>query len=344
VTPPRAVRTSAAAGEHDPGVVAARSRADDIERKGPALVLAAGTPISFGTASWTDPSLIAPGVFYPDRATTAEARLKYYSSLFSAVEVDSTYYALPTRRVAELWVERTPADFVFDVKAFGWMTGHAADSRRLPRVLQDALPNEIAEKQRLYAKDVPREIRDEAWRIFADAILPLYEAGKLGAVFLQYPSWVRPAEHSAEMLSRARRRLGELPVAVEFRHSDWLAPRHRERTLALLRDNGMTYVVVDEPQGFASSVPPDIAVTSPRLAVVRLHGRRGETWEKRGTSVLERFRYLYSEEELASWVPKIIEISGEAEHVHVVFNNCYGNYGTTNALEMARLVAQSVAH
>ena len=333
---------SASPGEHDPGVVAARSRADGIERTGAALVLAAGTPIRFGTASWTDPSLIAPGVFYPGRATSAEARLRYYSSLFSSVEVDSTYYALPTRRVAELWVERTPADFVFDVKAFGWMTGHAADSQRLPRVLQDALPNEMVEKKRLYAKDVPGEVRDEAWRIFSDAILPLHEAGKLGAVFLQYPSWVRPAEHSAEMLSRARRRLGELPIAVEFRHSDWLAPEHRDRTLALLRDNGMTYVAVDEPQGFASSVPPDTAVTSPRLAVVRLHGRRGETWEKRGTSVLERFRYLYSEEELASWVPKIIEISGEAEQVHVVFNNCYGNYGTTNALEMARLVAQNV--
>jgi uncharacterized protein YecE (DUF72 family) len=326
---------------HDPGVAAARSRAGDVERKGPALVLSNGTPIRFGTASWTDPSLIAPGVFYPDRATSAEARLRYYSSLISAVEVDSTYYALPTRRVADLWVERTPADFSFDVKAFGWMTGHAADTQRLPRVLQDALPNEIADKKRLYAKDVPRAMRDEAWRIFADAILPLHESGKLGAVFLQYPSWVRPAEHSAEMLSRARRRLGELPIAVEFRHSDWLAAAHRERTFALLRENGMSYVAVDEPQGFASSVPPDTAVTSARLAVVRLHGRRGETWEKRGTSVLERFRYLYNEEELAGWVPKLIEISGEAEQVHVVFNNCYGNYGTTNALEMARLVELS---
>ena len=69
------------------------------------------------------------------------------------------------------------------------------------------------------------EIRDEAWRIFVDAIRPLHDAEKLGAVFLQYPSWVRPAQHSAEMLARARRRLGELPIAVEFRHGDWFAPR-----------------------------------------------------------------------------------------------------------------------
>jgi uncharacterized protein YecE (DUF72 family) len=341
--PARSARsTSVSHGKHDPGIAAARARADAIEHKESALVHTGATTIRFGTASWTDPTLTAPGVFYPNRVTTPEKRLRYYSSLFSVVEVDSSYYALPTRRVAELWVERTPDDFVFDVKAFGWMTGHATETVRLPRVLQDALPTEAAEKKRLYAKDVPHEIRDEAWRIFADALGPLHEAKKLGAVFLQYPSWVRPAQYSAEMLARARRRLGELPIAIEFRHSDWLGPAHRERTLTLLRENEMSYVIVDEPQGFASSVPPDAAVTSSRLAVVRLHGRRGETWEKRGTSVLERFRYLYSEEELGSWVPKIVEIADEAEQVHVVFNNCYGNYGTTNALEMAGMVGKGL--
>jgi uncharacterized protein YecE (DUF72 family) len=338
--------TSSTAGgvnEHDPGVVSARARVDGVERATPAFVRTGDAEIRFGTASWTDPSLIAPGVFYPERATSPEARLKYYASVFSVVEVDSTYYALPTRRVAELWAERTPDDFVFDVKAFGWMTGHATETDRLPRLLKDALPNELAAKKRLYAKDVPHELRDEAWRIFADALFPLQDAGKLGAVFLQYPSWVRPAAHSAEMLARARRRLGALPIAVEFRHGDWLAPAQRERTLAMLRENEMSYVVVDEPQGFASSVPPVTAVTAPRLAVIRLHGRRGETWEKPGTPVLERFRYLYSERELTPWVPKIVEIAGESAHVHVVFNNCYGNYGTTNALEMASLVGRVLA-
>jgi uncharacterized protein YecE (DUF72 family) len=334
---------SSEAPPHDPGVAAARARAEPLvgSATGPALVRTGSSSIRFGTASWTDPTLIAPGVFYPDRVTSPESRLKYYSRLFSVVEVDSTYYALPTRRMAELWVERTGDDFVFDVKAFGWMTGHATETERLPRALKEALPNDIAAKKRLYAKDVPHEVRDEAWRIFADAVAPLHEAGKLGAVFLQYPSWVRPAAHTREMLARARRRLGGLPMAVEFRHGDWLAPRQREQTFALLRDQGMSYVVVDEPQGFPSSVPPERRVTSPRLAVVRFHGRRGETWEKRGTPVVERFRYLYDERELAPWVPKIVEISGEAEQVHVVFNNCYGNYGTTNALEMSRLVARA---
>ena len=343
ITTGAAHESSRHAREHDPGVAEARSRVDQLvnQAKGPALVRVGPSAVRFGTASWTDPTLIAPGVFYPDRVTTAEARLKYYSRLFSVVEVDATYYALPTRRMAELWVERTADDFVFDVKAFGWMTGHATETERLPRLLKEALPSEAAAKKRLYAKDVPHEVRDEAWRIFADAVAPLHEAGKLGAIFLQYPSWVRPAAHAPQMLARARRRLGNLPIAVEFRHGDWLAPKQREETFALLQDQGMSYVVVDEPQGFASSVPPESRVTSPRLAIVRLHGRRGETWEKRGTPVVERFRYLYDERELAPWVPKIVEIAGEAEQVHVVFNNCYGNYGTTNALELSRLVARS---
>ena len=334
--------TRTAASAHDPGTAAARARAEQIDTSAPALARLGGTAIRFGTASWTDPTLLAPGVFYPARVTTPESRLKYYAGLFSMVEVDSSYYALPTPRMAELWVERTPDDFAFDVKAFGWMTGHATDAERLPRSLKEALPNELAGKKRLYAKDVPREVRDEAWRLFTEAVYPLYEAGKLGAVFLQYPSWVRPAAHSAEMLARARRRLGELPIAVEFRHGDWLSRSQRERTLALLRENEMSYVVVDEPQGFQSSVPPETAVTSSRLAVVRMHGRRADTWEKPGTPAVERFRYLYDDRELTPWVPKIVEIAGEAEQVHVVFNNCYGNYGTTNALEMSGLV-RSVA-
>jgi uncharacterized protein YecE (DUF72 family) len=140
------------------------------------------------------------------------------------------------------------------------------------------------------------------------------------------------------MVQRLRERLGDLPVAVEFRHRDWLGPAYRERTLALLREHDMSYVIVDEPQGLESSVPPEVAVTSPRLAVIRMHGRRGETWEKPGATVLEKFRYLYDSAELADWVPRIEQAAEAAEQVHVVFNNCYGNYGTTNALEMGALL------
>jgi uncharacterized protein YecE (DUF72 family) len=223
--------------EHDPGIAAARQRADRVfERLDVATRFHIGrADVRLGTASWTDPSLTAPGVFYPTSVRSPEQRLKFYATRFSVVEVDSSFYALPSRRNAELWVERTPDDFTFDVKAFALMTGHATETVRLPQSLKRELPAGIAALPRIYAKDLSQELRDEVWRLFTDAIEPLAGANKLGAVFLQYPKWVRPAAHSLDMLARARERLGGFPVAVEFRHRDWFAGAQRARTLAMLR-------------------------------------------------------------------------------------------------------------
>ena len=81
-----------------------------------------------GTASWTDPTLIASGAFYPPTTKTAQDRLRFYAEHFDTVEVDSTYYALPSERNAQLWAERTPANFVFHVKAFALLTTHPAET------------------------------------------------------------------------------------------------------------------------------------------------------------------------------------------------------------------------
>ena len=90
--------------------------------------------ILVGTASWTDPTMTASGVFYPVGADSAEERLQYYASTFPVVEVDATYYALPAERTAQLWVDRTPPDFTFDIKAHALMTGQGTETKRLPKV------------------------------------------------------------------------------------------------------------------------------------------------------------------------------------------------------------------
>jgi len=328
--------------EHDPGVDVARERATSLSPGASAELVTLGSAEVFvGTAGWTDPTLTAPGVFYPDRVTSPEGRLRYYATRFSLVEVDSSYYALPVRRNAELWVERTPANFVFDIKAYALMTGHAAETERFPKSLREALPPELARERRVYTKDLSPDIREEVWRLFADAVEPLQLAGKLGAILLQYPRWLRPGAYTEKLFARVRDRLGDLPASVEFRHRDWMSPDWRDRTLALLRDHDLSYVMVDEPQGLDSSVPPDLAITSPRLALVRLHGRRADMWEKPGATVAEKYRYLYDGQQLAEWVPRIEQAAAAAKQVHVVFNNCYGNYGTTNALEMRGLLRSS---
>ncbi|HEU5170784.1 MAG TPA: DUF72 domain-containing protein [Gemmatimonadales bacterium] len=299
-----------------------------------------GAAIRVGTAGWTDPTLTAPGVFYPASATSAENRLRYYASRFPVVEVDSPFYALPSRRSAELWVDRTPEDFTFNVKANALMTGHATDVARLPRELRQALPTELREKQRVYAKDLPSDVTDAVWEWFVDALGPLHAAGKLGAVLLQYPRWFVPSRESRHALVEAKQRLGDHPAAIEFRNRRWLTGPVAERTLAFLTEHDLPFVAVDEPQGMASSVPPIMAVTSPRLALVRLHGRRAETWEQRNVSVAERYRYLYTQAELEEWLPRVRQAADEAREVHVLYNNCYANYGTTNALEFMALLRE----
>jgi probable DNA metabolism protein len=318
---------------HDPGLAAARRRIADIA--GPPR----GDRLRIGVAGWTDATLTAPGVFYPPGTVTAEDRLRYYAGQFSVVEVDATYYALPTRGMAAAWAARTPPNFVFDVKAHGLMTGHGADLRRLPDWLRRELPRQLAAAGRVYGRDLPPELTDEVWRRFLAALDPLRSAGKLGGILLQYPRWFVPSAASAARLADARERLGDDIGAVEFRHRDWLSGRMAARTLGLLERLGLAHVMVDGPQGMVSSVPQVVAVTHPRLAVFRLHGRRKATWEARNDPATERYRYLYDEDELAEHLRRIVELSREkVEALHVIFNNCHGNYAVTNAAEMKFLI------
>lgn len=303
------------------------------------IELAEGAVVRVGTASWTDPTMTAGTVFYPSGIDTAEERLQYYASQFPLVEVDATYYSLPARRTSELWRDRTPPDFIFDVKAHALMTGQPTEVSRLPRVLRDELPEELRQKKRIYARDLPPELRDAVWEMFRDGLDPLRESGQLGSILLQYPRWFFPISESRDAILEARDRLGDQPFAVEIRNASWFNEKNAERTLRFLSDNRIPFVMVDSPPGLRSSVPPLVAVTSPDLALVRFHGRRVETWEAQGIPTVERFRYLYDGEELAEWVPKLREAAGQARDMHVLMNNCYANYGATNARELAKLLS-----
>jgi uncharacterized protein YecE (DUF72 family) len=325
--------------DHDPGPRGAeRAGAWAADAGRDPIEPPAGGRIIVGTASWTDPTMTAAGVFYPSEATSAEERLAFYASQFPLVEVDATYYALPTTRLAELWRERTPPDFTFDIKAHALMTGQPTETKRLPKVIRDALPDGLREKSRIYGKDLPDDIRDAIHGGFVDALAPLRESGQLGSILLQYPKWFFPSHENRDAILEARGRLGGLEVAVEFRHGSWFNEKNAERTLRFLEDHALPFVMVDEPQGFKTSVPHVYAVTSRRLALVRFHGRNAATWEAKGISPAERFRYLYDRTELETWVPRIAEAASRAEETHVLMNNCYANYGAVNARQIARLL------
>src|SRR5436190_23103878 len=125
--------------EHDPGPAGALARAEAAGDAGVEPIEVDGHEIRVGTASWTDPTMTAPGVFYPPGASSAEDRLRFYATRFPVVEVDSTYYALPNKRTSEAWVQRTPEDFVFDIKAHALMTGQPTELNRLPKAIKEEL-------------------------------------------------------------------------------------------------------------------------------------------------------------------------------------------------------------
>lgn len=292
-----------------------------------------------GTASWTDKTLLESG-WYPDDAASAEERLRYYASQFPLVEVDSTYYALPSERTAILWADRTPPDFTFDFKAFRLFTEHPTPLSAIPKSLREELPESLRQKSQLYRKDIPTSTVDEIWEMYRRALMPVHSAGKLGAVFLQFPKWFFFGKDNMQRILEARERLPDYRIAVEFRQPSWLDERNAERTLDFLHENDISYTSVDEPQGTNASVPPLAAATSD-LAVVRFHGRRTETWDKRNVGVEERFRYLYDEGELGEWVPKIRQLQEETKAVHVLMNNCYADFGVRNAQQLGHLLREA---
>lgn len=297
-----------------------------------------GSRVFIGTCSWADASLVKDADWYPKKTMTAAQRLAYYASRFSIVEVDSTYYFPPTPELAATWVERTPPGFVMNVKAWSLLTGHPTFHHSLWPDMAPAVPMEHRDKRRLYAHYLPPDALDEAWDRFRHALVPLQQAGRLGAVLLQYPRWFGPKEENRQAIRDAVRHLDGLRACVEFRHGRWLEGGECEPTLELLEQLGASFVCVDEPAGFASSMPPVVAVTSD-LAVVRFHGRNTATWEDPEiTTAAERFSYRYREDELAEWVPRIREMAASAPEVHVLMNNCYRDDAVINAAELAGLL------
>jgi uncharacterized protein YecE (DUF72 family) len=271
--------------------------------------------IRIGTCSWADEALSK--WFYPPKLPAKE-RLAWYAQHFDTVEVDSTFYRLPSESMVQGWAERTPEDFTMHIKAFGLMTRHPVKQEVIPEDLRDEMP--VDERGRVDRP--PRELRAEIFRRFLEALEPLRAAGKLGGILFQLPPYIVYKDSSLDYIEWAREQLGGDEMLVEFRHRSWLDDEHRAESLAFLERIGAGYVVVDAPRSDTAKnlVPTVVATTSP-LAYVRFHGRNLATWNKRGGSAAERFDYLYSDEELGEWVEPLQELAGESEEAYAFFNN-----------------------
>jgi uncharacterized protein YecE (DUF72 family) len=298
--------------------------------------MASRLKILVGTASWTDPTLVKSGKFYPKGCSSSEARLRFYASRFPIVEVNSSYYALPEPATAQLWAERTPNDFTFNVKAFRLFTGHQTPIEALPPPVREALGP--YDKKNIYYKDMPAPLVDAMWRLFLDSLMPLRASGKLGAVHFQFAPWMTVGPPSRAHIEQCRARLPQDLLSVEFRHQSWFNERHAERTLAFERELGLVNVVVDSPQGFVNSVVPHWTVTQSRLALVRLHGRNAATWNIKSNAASDRFNYDYPDGELAEIAQRIALLAQEADAVHAIFNNNYEDQGQRNAATLREML------
>ncbi|MBV2159247.1 DUF72 domain-containing protein [Achromobacter denitrificans] len=287
-----------------------------------------------GTASWTDPTLLACGRFYPPEARSAEARLRFYASRFPMAEIDSSYYAMPSAENAYLWDQRTPEEFVFNIKAFRLFTGHQTPLSALPADIRRELPD--WPEPVIYHDRMPPDLRDELWRRFQLALEPLRLPGKLGAVHFQFPPWIRRDARGMARVADCARRMEEHLVSVEFRHRSWFdTPAATADTLAFERELGVAHTVVDSPQGYPNTVPAVWECTHPDLTLLRLHGRNEAAWNASGAASSGRFQYEYTEQELAELAERFTRLAAQSAQAHAVFNTNFEDQGMRNAAAFA---------
>lgn len=264
--------------------------------------------IRFGVAGWDYKDWW--GRVYPASRPRGFDPLTYLSRFFDTVEINSSFYGPPTSKSATSWARRVAENQRFAFTAKLW--------RRFTHE------------------------RGEAWtRADVDAVKdgmkPLHEAGRLGCLLLQFPWSFKRDAPSREWLGDVATAFEDFPLAVEVRHSSWNVPEF----YAGLAERGIGAVNIDQPV-FSKSITPDAKVTS-RVGYVRLHGRNYENWFRDDAASHERYDYLYTKDELETWLDRIHEVAERARDTYVVTNNHFLGQGPTNAAMLKKMYGDAVA-
>ena len=242
------------------------------------------------------------GEFYP-KGTPRNRMLDEYVKHFDVVEINSSYYRIPTTSMFARMAEKTPEGFEFVVKLFRGMTHDIEDDRSM-------------------------------YQEFTASVEPLKDADKFGGYLAQFPWKFKRSKATAAHIAELRKRLGEDPLFVEFRHDSWV----KGKTFELLRDLDIGYCCVDEPQ-LKGLVPPVVAATAD-TGYVRLHGRNARTWWGKGGG--DRYDYDYNSEELSEWADKMLELESKVKKVYAFFNNCHAGHAARNAELMIEMLGEEL--
>jgi len=289
--------------------------------------------VHVGTSSWADPGFVEE--WYP-KGLPARERLPFYSERFDAVEVNSTFYAVPDEHTVKRWAAVTPPDFTFDVKLHRLLSRHAATL--------DSLPPDLRERARVTGPRGRVALDAGLESAMAEATLavvePLREAGKLSTFLLQLSPSFTPHEHRLEELEPLLEMLAPTPVAIELRRRGWVHEERLEDTLKWYEAAGAAWVSVDSPPGDAPTImPPVDAVTRDDVAYFRAHGRNTDGY-LRGQTVAERFGWKYSDEELREIAGRVGGLAELSQDVRTMLNNNRGSDAPTSARRFRELLGQ----
>jgi uncharacterized protein YecE (DUF72 family) len=282
-----------------PASICAHSR---VLRSAPRPILYNSTVIRIGVAGWKYKDW--EGIVYPAKPRPRGFdELAYISNYFDTVEINSSYYGAPRPASAKNWVESVSGN----------------ESFRFTAKLFHAFTHEC--------KPAPNDEKD-----FKDGIAPLIDAGRLGAILIQFPWSFKNSTENRGYLISLRRRFQEYPLVIEVRHGSWID----EEFLRLLSELGIGICNIDQPL-FHRSVKPAAHVTS-TIGYVRLHGRNYRQWFSKEADVRERYDHLYSLDELDPWVRRTEQIARDAKDTYVVSNNHNLGKAVVNALEISALI------
>lgn len=266
--------------------------------------------------------------------------LERLTARYRVIELTSSAVGPLTERTLGHLVDRTPDGFRVDVRAHRLLTQQPAPMEAVWPDVRDKLPPALRGKPQLFPAELPPSVLDAALDRFVAQIMPLHEFDKLGCVIFQFPSYFTPGPKSLDYLVWLRERCGDLPLAVELRRREWVDTKHRDDTLAFLQEHRLTYVCVDAPQGTDTSVPP-IAAATTDLAVVRLHGRNLEAWERGVDDPAARMRYEYRRADFEPWVPRLEKLAdGGKRPVHAIVTTAPGDAAARSASLLVKVLTE----
>ena len=273
--------------------------------------------------------------WYPKKLPASE-RLAWYAQHFELVEVNSTFYSAPEPRMIERWCAATPRNFTFDVKMHQLFSFHSTPVKLLPPDLQRRATTDAKGT----VKPTPA-LQEALLEIFLRSIAIFRNAGKLGVLLLQLSPAFSPRKHHLQELESFLKLLAGYELAIEFRNRHWAVGGQLASTLSFLREHGVIFVNVDAPASDHFTVmPSDVnAVTNPRLAYLRLHGRDARAYVS-GRTVAARFDYDYSDKEIAEVAERSKKLAREARELHVIFNNNNLDYAPRAAERLRKALGQ----